>query len=159
MLIRRSLTDGERAYYLTHTPAGTRLAERKGRRRPLRHRGVLPVREERSRLGSLPGPANPAWYRHITLAMAAAAHLTAIARRHRGKGGAGRDLIRLSVNEIRRLLSRFAHTVRHEAGHILHWSHWRRRHQYRARLSHYRTPRPPTPITAAPLLPEVSSNL
>ncbi|MFB7454996.1 hypothetical protein [Streptomyces sp. NPDC056194] len=42
------------------------------------------------------------------------------------------------MNEIRRLLAKVVHTVRYEAEHILHWSRWRRRHQYRARLSHYR---------------------
>ncbi|MFB7363834.1 hypothetical protein [Streptomyces hydrogenans] len=42
------------------------------------------------------------------------------------------------MNEIRRLLAKVVHTVRHEAEHIQHWSRWRRRHQYRARLSHYR---------------------
>jgi hypothetical protein len=42
------------------------------------------------------------------------------------------------VNEIRRLLSKLAHAVRHEAEHVLHWSRWLRRHQHRARLSHYR---------------------
>lgn len=42
------------------------------------------------------------------------------------------------MNEIRRLLAKVVHATRHETAHILHWSRWRRRHQHRARLSHYR---------------------
>ncbi|POX55853.1 hypothetical protein C3489_08325 [Streptomyces sp. Ru71] len=55
-----------------------------------------------------------------------------------GPVGRRADLIRLSVNEIRRLLSKLAHAVRHETEHVLHWSRRRRRHQHRARLSQYR---------------------
>jgi hypothetical protein len=61
-LLRRSLTDGERAYYPVHAPADTPLPE-----------------------------------------------------------------------TVRTAGARWA-----KAGHILHWSRWRRRHQHRARLSHYR---------------------
>ncbi|MGJ7420008.1 hypothetical protein AB9128_29615 [Streptomyces cinereoruber] len=90
-----------------------------------------------------------AWYRHVTLAVAAAAHLTALSVTTGEKGGGNRDLIRLSVNEIRRLLAKVVHTVRHEAEHILHWSRWRRRHQYRAPPQPLPPPRPPPPITAS----------
>jgi len=46
-------------------------------------------------------------------------------------------LIRLTRNDIRRL---FAATLAptHPASHTLAWSTWRRRHQHRARDSHYR---------------------
>ncbi|MEV7451783.1 IS701 family transposase [Streptomyces nigra] len=138
LLIRRSLADGERAYYLTHAPAGTPLAElvrAAGARWAIEE--AFQAAKNEAGLDHYQVRHYPAWYRHITLAMAAAAHLTAL-RCHRRKGGHRGDLIRLSVNEIRRLLSRVTHVVRHETRHILHWSHWRRRHQHRARLSHYR---------------------
>jgi len=51
-------------------------------------------------------------------------------------GSDGREMIRLSVNEILRMhaiLSRPAHPV----SHYLRWSAWRRQHQARARHCHY----------------------
>ncbi|MEU1393655.1 MULTISPECIES: hypothetical protein [unclassified Nonomuraea] len=81
----------------------------------------------------------PAWYRYITLAMLALAFL-AVTRAALGAtptppAGTG-PLIEMSANEIRRL---FALLTRPPASrsHTLHWSRWRRRHQARARRSHY----------------------
>jgi hypothetical protein len=48
----------------------------------------------------------------------------------------GIELIPLTRNEIRRLLTAATATIRH-ATQVLHWSLWRRRHQARARTSHY----------------------
>ncbi|MEU4164821.1 IS701 family transposase, partial [Actinoplanes sp. NPDC026670] len=45
-------------------------------------------------------------------------------------------LIPLTLGEVRRLLAHLITTIRHQ-DHIWHWSYWRRRHQYRARTSHY----------------------
>ena len=45
-------------------------------------------------------------------------------------------LIPLTRNEIRRLFTAATTSTRH-ATHVLHWSTWRRRHQARARTSHY----------------------
>jgi hypothetical protein len=45
-------------------------------------------------------------------------------------------LIEISANEIRRLFALLARPPTDQL-HILHWSHWRRRHQARARQSHY----------------------
>ncbi|GAA2665561.1 hypothetical protein GCM10010400_27220 [Streptomyces aculeolatus] len=146
LLIRRNLADGERAYYLVHAPAGTSLPEIvRARRVPLGDRGVLPGREERGRSRPLPGPP---------LSGLVPAHHPGHGRRRppdrdprcsRRKRGHRHDLIRLSVNEIRRLTAKFTHIVRHEADHILHWSRWRHRHQHRARLSHYRRRGHPPP--------------
>jgi hypothetical protein len=44
-------------------------------------------------------------------------------------------LIRLTVNEIRRLHATFCRPA-HPAAHYLRWSRWRRRHQARARHCH-----------------------
>jgi hypothetical protein len=49
----------------------------------------------------------------------------------------GSGLIPLTRNEIRRLFTAVITPIRQPA-HILHWSVWRRRHQARARASHYR---------------------
>ena len=46
-------------------------------------------------------------------------------------------LIALTVNEFRRLFDALLLVTRHTLTTLLAWSRWRRRHQYRARLSHY----------------------
>jgi hypothetical protein len=57
-----------------------------------------------------------------------------------------KDLIPLTRNEIRRLFNGLlTHRVRDTMHHHLHWSRWRRRHQARSRLSHYR--RQASPLT------------
>ena len=57
-------------------------------------------------------------------------------RRNRKKGGPG--LIPLTVPEVRKLLLRLIWYRLHDAGAVLAWSAWRRRHQHRARIYHYR---------------------
>jgi hypothetical protein len=47
-------------------------------------------------------------------------------------------LIPLTCNEIRHLLTTVVIRPVLDAAHRLHWSRWRRRHQARARASHYR---------------------
>jgi hypothetical protein len=47
-------------------------------------------------------------------------------------------LIALTVNEFRRLFDALLLATRHTIATLLAWSRWRRRHQYRARQSHYR---------------------
>jgi hypothetical protein len=78
------------------------------------------------------------WYRHITLVMLAHAVLTVIAARERAGQSAVEDLIPLTFNEIRHLFAALIANVVHPIGHLLAWSIWRRRHQARARASHYR---------------------
>jgi SRSO17 transposase len=106
-----------------------------------------------------------AWYRHVTLAMVAHAHLAFLTsgppphtRYHNGETGDGPatqgarpagtitphdadghepgDLIPLTINEIRRLHAHL-HQPRHPPDRRIRWSHWRRRHQARARRCHY----------------------
>lgn len=47
------------------------------------------------------------------------------------------ELIPLTCNEIRHLFATITRPL-HGIGHLLHWSRWRRRHQTRARASHYK---------------------
>lgn len=47
-------------------------------------------------------------------------------------------LIALTVNEFRRLFDALLLATNHTITTLLAWSRWRRRHQYRARQSHYR---------------------
>ncbi|MEU5941655.1 hypothetical protein ABZ807_21275 [Micromonospora sp. NPDC047548] len=46
-------------------------------------------------------------------------------------------LIKLTVNEVRRLINIFIIRPISDLAHRLHWSQFRRRHQARARRSHY----------------------
>jgi len=60
-------------------------------------------------------------------------------RRSKAGSPAGtRDLIPLTINEIRRLFNRVACPVEHALVHVWHWSNWRRASQARARASHYK---------------------
>jgi hypothetical protein len=77
--IRRGLADGERAYCLTHAPAGTPLAEivrAAGARWEIEE--CFQAAKNEAGLDHYQVRHYPAWYRHITLAMAAAAHLAAV---------------------------------------------------------------------------------
>ncbi|HWF42790.1 MAG TPA: hypothetical protein VN683_11960, partial [Acidothermaceae bacterium] len=47
-------------------------------------------------------------------------------------------LIELTVNEFRRLFDALLLAANHNIDTLLAWSHWRRRHQARARACHYR---------------------
>jgi SRSO17 transposase len=79
LLIRRSLQDGELAYYLVHAPAGTPLApvvRAAGARWAIEE--CFQAAKNEAGLDHYQVRHYPAWYRHITLAMAAAAHLTAV---------------------------------------------------------------------------------
>ena len=70
--------------------------------------------------------------------MTAHALLAVIAAHEHAERPAPDGLIVLTCNEIRRLLT----VLVIEPGRVLTcpqaWSHWRRRHQHRARTSHYR---------------------
>lgn len=76
------------------------------------------------------------WYRWTTLVLLAQLFLAiTTAAEHTRPTPAG--LIPFTLNEIRHL---FIRLVIQPATHLtdcLHWSRWRRRHQYRARQAHY----------------------
>ena len=85
------------------------------------------------------------WYRHVTLAMLAHAYLrwsgyrqTPAQRAKRGDACWDASLIPFTVPEVRRPLCRLIWQPRASPEVALAWSHWRRRHQARARRCHYR---------------------
>ncbi|THA36073.1 hypothetical protein E6R18_01570 [Streptomyces sp. A1277] len=47
-------------------------------------------------------------------------------------------LVPLSLPEIRRLTAHLTARLLPPVTHVLHWSHWRRQAQHRARISHYK---------------------
>lgn len=140
LLIRRSLTDGELAFYRCWSP------------RPVGLPTLVRVAGTRWRIETCFQTAKGAvgldehqvrrwdsWYRYTTLVMLAHAVLTVIAARERTRFPPGNQpLIPLTVNEIRRLFARLIANTAHTIGHWLAWSLWRRQHQARARISHYR---------------------
>ncbi len=77
------------------------------------------------------------WHRWVTLAMLAAAILTIAAAEH-ARQPSPADQIPLTRNEIAHLLSTMTNRPGHDTSHRLRWARWRRRHQHRARLCHYK---------------------
>jgi hypothetical protein len=69
--------------------------------------------------------------------MLGAAVLTIAAAIESARGPAAAGQIPLTRNEIAHLLAPVTAPPGHDAGHRLRWSHWRRRHQHRARTCHY----------------------
>jgi SRSO17 transposase len=139
LLIRRRISDGELAFYRCHAPtrvglpalvrvAGTRWAVECCFQNA---KGAVGLDQHQVRRWD-------SWHRYTTLVMLAAAILTAIAANERRRA-AESGLIALTVTEIRRLFAKLATTVTRPASFHLAWSRWRRRHQARARASHYRT--------------------
>ena len=78
------------------------------------------------------------WHRWTTLAMLAHAFLAVATATERDAQPTPTGLITLTVNEFRRLFDALLLVTRHTITSLLAWSRWRRRHQHRARLSHYR---------------------
>jgi SRSO17 transposase len=80
------------------------------------------------------------WHRHVTLSLLAPAVVADIrsraARAPRKRGAA--ELIPLTAPEVRRVILRLVWGRLAPAEQVLAWSAWRRRHQHRARRSHYR---------------------
>ena len=140
LLIRRRISDGELAFYRCWSPHPVPL------RVLVRVAGTRWNVETCFQTSKTIGLDEPqvrrwhSWYRHITLVVLAHAILTVIAARERDDHPANADqlLIPLTVPEIRRLFSQLITNTSHTIGHWLHWSIWRRRHQARAKTSHYR---------------------
>ena len=138
MLIRRNIADGDLAYFTTWCPAGTSietLVEVEGHRWAIedsfetaKNEFGLDHNETRSWHG---------WHRHVSLVMLAFAMMAAI--RHQGKPAETKkkqtsdykkpsDLIRWSIQEIRRIAIRLAQR-RIKPAYVIAWSFWRRAHQ------------------------------
>lgn len=78
------------------------------------------------------------WHRWTTLAMLAHAFLAVATAVERDTQPTPVERIALTVNKFRRLFDMLLLTNRRTTASLLAWSHWRRRHQYRAQSSHYR---------------------
>jgi SRSO17 transposase len=139
LLLRRRIRDGELAFYRCWSPTPVSLATL------VRIAGTRWCVEECFRAGKDEVGLDQhqvrtwtSWYRYTTLAMLAHAILTVIAAHEHDHRHPGKPMIALTVNEIRHL---FAKLITRRVGTIsywLHWSTWRRRHQHRALISHYR---------------------
>lgn len=146
LLIRRNPDSGELAFYLCWSPRPVPLSAL------VRVAGIRWCIEESFQAAK--GQVGldhyqvrhwTSWHRHITLAMLALAFLAALAAaaapaRTADPMRAARDHgpVDLTVPEIRHLAGAVLATACHGWDHLLHWSTWRRRHQSRARRSHYR---------------------
>jgi SRSO17 transposase len=139
LLIRRSRRDGELAFYRCYHPTPARLAALvavAGRRWTVeesfqRGQGLAGLDEHQVRRW-LP------WRRWTLLAMLAHALLVVLTAGEHAAGTPPPGLIPLTCNEIQRLLVRMVLEPARRPADPETWSRWRRRHQYRARASHYR---------------------
>jgi SRSO17 transposase len=138
LLVRRHPRRGELAFYRCYSPTPVPLGELvrvAGRRWTIEEsfqagKGLTGLDEHQVRRW-LP------WRRWTLLAMLAHALLAVLAATEQAHQPAPPGLIPLTCNEIRRLLA----TLIIEPARVLAcpqaWSRWRRRHQHRARTSHY----------------------
>lgn len=139
LLIRRNDATGERAYLRCYSP------------KPVPLRILVVVAGQRWRIEESFQAAKGlvgldqhqvrrwrSWHRWTTLAMLAHAFLAVAAATQRDTAPTPAGLIALTVNEFRRLFDALLLATNHTVTSLLAWSRWRRRHQYRARLSHYR---------------------
>ncbi|MGW3783653.1 IS701 family transposase [Micromonospora chokoriensis] len=141
LLIRRNSTTGELAFYRCWAPRPATLAQL------VRVAGIRWTVEEsfqaaKSQVGLDQHQVRrwDSWHRFTILALAALAVLAicaADAATHETDAPTDSGLIRLTVNEIRRLINTCIIRPISDLTHRLHWSQWRRRHQARARQSHY----------------------
>lgn len=148
LLARRHRQTGELAFYRCYSPNVVPLRELvrvAGRRWTVEEsfqagKGLAGLDEHQVRRWI-------SWQRWTLLAMTAHALLAVIAAGEHAERPAPPGLIALTCNEIRRLFTIFvidlgrAHTCP-EA-----WSNWRRRHQHRARTSHYQRQEASNPWT------------
>jgi SRSO17 transposase len=137
LLIRRHPDTGELAYYRCYSPDVVPLRELvrvAGRRWAIEEgfqagKGLAGLDEHQVRGWT-------SWRRWTLLAMIAHALLAVLAAQAE-QPSAGSGLIALTCNEIRRLVTVLIIEPTRTLACPLAWSHWRRRHQYRAKISHY----------------------
>jgi SRSO17 transposase len=138
LLIRRNRNTGERAYYRCYTPAPVPLATLvavAGRRWTIEE--VFQTSKELTGLDQHQVRRWTSWHRWATLAMLAHAFLTVAAATDSTRAPAPDGQIPLTRNEISHLFAVLLLAVTQPMRHRLRWSTWRRRHQHRARVSHY----------------------
>ncbi len=138
LLIRRTLASRELTFYRCWAPGPADLATL------AKIAGLRWTTEENFQAGKgLTGLDEhqvrrwDSWYRWTTLAMLAAAFLTITAADEHARHPAPADQIPLTRNEIAGLFSTLIIQPAAARGHRLRWSHWRRRHQHRAKTCHY----------------------
>lgn len=137
-LIRRNVTTGELAYfrcYSTEPPRLPTVVRVAGQRWKVEEafqasKGLTGLDHHQVRRWT-------SWHRWVTLAMLAHAFLAVATAAERDTAPAPAGLIELTVNEFRRLLEALLLPPLHATTTVWDWSRWRRRHQSRARASHY----------------------
>ncbi|OZM76661.1 hypothetical protein CFP66_39815 [Pseudonocardia sp. MH-G8] len=139
LLIRRHPEHGELAYYRCYAPQPAPLTEL------VRVAGTRwRIEESFQATKTLTGLDEhqvrrwSSWRRWTLIAMAAHALLAVFTTAARTRHPSPTDLIPLTCNETARLLNRLISSPIRSLASALSWSHWRRRHQHRARTSHYR---------------------
>jgi SRSO17 transposase len=141
LLVRRNRRSGELAFYRAYSPTPVPLAALvrvAGTR--WRIEESFQSSKELAALDQHQVRRWDSWHRWTVLAMLAHAFLSVMTAAQ-PPPDPGIELIPLTRNEIRRLFTA-AVTPVWRAPHVLHWSIWRRRHQARARASHYRRQNP-----------------
>jgi SRSO17 transposase len=139
LLIRRNDTTGELAYLRCYSPKPVplrTLVAAAGQRWRIEEsfqaaKGLVGLDQHQVRRWK-------SWYRWTTLAMLAHAFLAVATATERDTQPTPTGLITLTVNEFRRLFDALLLVTHRSLESLLAWSRWRRRHQYRARLSHYK---------------------
>ncbi len=137
LLIRRNRRTGELAFYRAYSPTPVplrALVRVAGSRWQIEE--SFQSSKELAALDEHQVRRWDSWHRWTILAMLAHAFLSAMTATQ-PPPDPDSGLIPLTRNEIRRLFTA-AITPIQKAAHVLHWSIWRRRHQARARASHYR---------------------
>jgi SRSO17 transposase len=138
LLIRRHRHTGELAFYRCYSPEPVPLRELvrvAGRRWTIEEvfqagKGLAGMDEHQVRGWT-------SWHRWTLLAMIAHALLAVLAADEHTNRPAPADMIALTCAEIRRLFITLIVEPARVLACPLRWSQWRRRHQHRARTSHY----------------------
>lgn len=138
LLIRRNNSTGELAYYRCYAPEPVPLHELvrvAGRRWTVEEsfqasKGLAGLDQHQVRRWV-------SWHRWTVLAMLAYAFLAVLAATERAHNPAPDGLIPLTCNEIHHLFNILILVPISDLWHRLRWSTWRRRHQHRAKTSHY----------------------
>lgn len=136
VLMRRNRRTGETAFYRCYSPQPASLPELAriaGRRWTIEE--TFQTGKELTGLDQHQVRTWTSWYRWTTLVMLAHAFL-AVASAH-ARADTTTGLISLTRNEIRHLYSKLVIEPAYTAINVLAWSAWRRRHQHRAKTSHY----------------------
>ena len=138
LLVRRHRRSGKRAYYRCFSPTPVPLSTL------VRVAGIRWTIEEDFQTGKgLTGLDQhqvrrwTSWHRWATLTLLAHAFLTITAAVEHARAPAPSGQIPLTRNEISHLVAAHLLCPLRTLNQRLHWSSWRRRHQHRARASHY----------------------